>query len=373
VADVLTAGLRANPLIYVDSQIIPYGSFSKARPGGPTQYDLNITYPLDVTGKRRARVLVARQANRVLEAQYQDAVRLQIDNVYRGYVDVLAARDAARYARTSLAGLDRLLRVTRAQGGPNSKTRADVDRIQVLRGAAEIAIAESEGASRDAKRALAVLLSIPAAQADALELRGSIRDLAPPPPAEAELIRVALACRPDLVAYRLGVGRARADVKLARANRLSDIYLLYQPYTFQNNAPFDAKSAHSWAVGVTVPVPVFNRNQGNIRRAELNVGQTETESAALEQAVIAEVRRAASQYALSRSSVVRLERDVLPAARRVLDSSLVPYQTGEADVSAYVEAQRGHNDVVRQHRDTLVRHRRSMLDLNTAVGLRLLP
>jgi cobalt-zinc-cadmium efflux system outer membrane protein len=71
---------------------------------------------------------------------------------------------------------------------------------------------------------------------------------------------------PILVAYRLGVGRARADANLAGANRLSDVYLLDQPYTFQNNAPSDAKSADSWAVGVTVPLPVLNRNQGNIRR-----------------------------------------------------------------------------------------------------------
>ena len=44
-ADILTAGLRTNPLVYLDSQFIPYGSFTDATPGGPTQYDLNITYP----------------------------------------------------------------------------------------------------------------------------------------------------------------------------------------------------------------------------------------------------------------------------------------------------------------------------------------
>src|SRR5205807_4155966 len=57
-ADILTAGLRANPLLYADSQLIPYGQYSTARPGGPLQYDLNVTYPLDVTHKRRARIEV---------------------------------------------------------------------------------------------------------------------------------------------------------------------------------------------------------------------------------------------------------------------------------------------------------------------------
>ncbi len=59
-ADILTAGLRSNPLIYGDTQFIPYGAFTSQRPGGPTQYDLNITYPLDVSHKRQARVRVPR-------------------------------------------------------------------------------------------------------------------------------------------------------------------------------------------------------------------------------------------------------------------------------------------------------------------------
>ena len=61
--------LRANPILYSDVQCVPYGSFSKARPGGQTQYDLNVSYPLDVTRKRQARTLVACQAKKVLEAQ----------------------------------------------------------------------------------------------------------------------------------------------------------------------------------------------------------------------------------------------------------------------------------------------------------------
>lgn len=47
-ADILTASLRANPVFYTDSQLIPYGGFPKDRPGGQTQYDVNISYPLDI-------------------------------------------------------------------------------------------------------------------------------------------------------------------------------------------------------------------------------------------------------------------------------------------------------------------------------------
>ena len=76
----------------------------------------------------------------------------------------------------------------------------------------------------------------------------------------------------------------RSGSACALANRYQDAYLLYQPYTFQNNAPFGKKSATSWALGVTVPLPVYNRNQGNIERARLNVDQSRIELAGIERA-----------------------------------------------------------------------------------------
>ena len=57
--DVLTASLRANPIFYADSQLVPYGSDSVRRPDGPTQYDVNISHPIDYSHKRLARMAYA--------------------------------------------------------------------------------------------------------------------------------------------------------------------------------------------------------------------------------------------------------------------------------------------------------------------------
>ena len=96
-ADVLTASLRANPIFYADTQLIPYGAFSSARPAGPTQYDVNISHPIDFSHKRQARTIYAEANLRVTENMYQDAVRLGLSNVYSAYVDVLSARQTVRY------------------------------------------------------------------------------------------------------------------------------------------------------------------------------------------------------------------------------------------------------------------------------------
>jgi cobalt-zinc-cadmium efflux system outer membrane protein len=217
------------------------------------------------------------------------------------------------------------------------------------------------------------LLNLRLDQAEELETRGTIQDKAPPPPPADELIRLALECRPDLVSYRLGIQYAQSDVRLAKAQRFQDVFLLYQPYTFQNNKPFDAQSTHSWAVGVTVPLPVFDRNQGRIQRAQINVQQTQLELATLEQQVATDVRQAERRYAISRESASQIKSRLLPRAAQVRDNALRRYQGGEGDIVDFLNAQREYNDVVRQYRDTLTRHRRSMLDLNTVVGQRILP
>jgi outer membrane protein, heavy metal efflux system len=371
-ADILTAGLRANPILYSDVQCYPYGAFSKAvRPGGQTQYDINISYPLDVTRKRQARTLVACQAKKVLQAQFQDATRVEVDNLYTEFVDVLAARETVRLARKSVAELAN--EPEKPRGPARALPGADDQRLEIQRESAELGLVEAEEQLKSDLRALGQVLGLTVVQAERLELRGSLADAAPPPVLGDPLLKLALANRPDLAAYRLGVKRAEADVGLAVANRYPDLYVLYQPYTFQDDRFLFAKNATSWGAGVSVPLTIFNRNQGNIMRARLNVSQTKTELTGLEQQVVFDVRQAERQYSVTRTAVERIERSLLPNARLEHDRSYRLYVDGKADELTFLAAERDYDQVVRLYRDTLVRHRRAMLKLDTAVGLRILP
>jgi cobalt-zinc-cadmium efflux system outer membrane protein len=372
-ADVLTASLRANPLFYADSQLIPYDKYSASRPGGPTQYDVNISHPIDYSRKRRARMQVAGRAVRVIEAQYQDAVRIEINNLYILYVDVLAARQALRYANASVSGLEELLRATSRLKEIAEGTSPAVSQIRGQLELARIGAEESEELLRRARRALATVLNVPPGEAEQLEVRGVIEDFAPPPPSEAELTEIALNHRPDVVSYQLGVQLAQANHGLMRANRYSDAYLLYQPYTYQNNAPFGKQSATSWAIGLTVPLPVYNRNQGNIERARLNITQSQIDLASLQRQVVTEIQQAISEYQTSGRTGRRVHEFLIPEARKAAHDQFKRFEGGEIDVTAFLDAQRAYNDTVKQYLDTAIRHRRSMLALNTAVGRRIMP
>ncbi len=157
----------------------------------------------------------------------------------------------------------------------------------------------------------------------------------------------------------------------APAHRAQTYWNAY--YTFQDNFPSGLKSAHSWAIGMTVPLPLYNRNQGNIERARLTVGQTRVELSELERRVVTEVQRTERAYPVTHAAEGRFERGILDKARQGRDTTFRLYTEGEAEFEDYLNAQRRYNEVVRQYRDTLVRHRRSMLQINTAVGRRIFP
>jgi cobalt-zinc-cadmium efflux system outer membrane protein len=372
-ADILSAGLRANPLLFYSASSVPYGAFSPQRQGN-TNHGITWVQPVDVNQKRRARLDVAQRAKLVLQAQYQDAVRLEIENLYTAYVDVLSARETVRSVEASLTVLDRALKSIEEQHRKGELPESAVDDATVQRDTAALAHDHAVSVLRQTKRTLATLLAFPPAQADQLELRGTIRDEAPPPAPLEELARLAFCVRPDLIAYRLGIGRAEADVRLAQANRFEDVFLLYTPYGFQaNNFDPNVKSSTSWSLGVLVSLPLVNRNQGNIARAQSNVVQTTIQLSGLEQQVVSEVERAALEYGSTLAAVQRLEQSILPRAKHLRDDRYRLFTQGQESIITYLNAQRSYQDVVRQYLDTLILHRRSMLRLNTAVGQRILP
>jgi outer membrane protein, heavy metal efflux system len=372
-ADVLTASLRGNPIFFADSQLIPYGSDSVRRPDGPTQYDVNLSQPIDYAHKRQRRMVLAGRALKVQEAQFQDAIRLAIQNLYNAYVDVLAARYTVTYAQVSVKGLDDVLVKTETLYRQDRAVSSDVDQAKSDREIAVVGLLDAEESLRQKKRTLAEQLNLPPRDADRLELRGTIQDAAPPPPNDDELIRIALEYRPDVAAFRLGIMVAEANLQLQQANRFQDAYLLYQPFTYQNNAPYGKQSGSSWAVGITVPLPVFNRNQGNIERARLNVSQSQIERSYVERRAITEVEQAVNEYRVSGRIVRHIRDEIAPPLRRARDDRFRLFVEGEATVFDYLTAQRKYNDMAKAYLDSAVRHRRSMLMLDTVVGQRILP
>lgn len=371
-ADILSARLRNDPVVFLSATQLPYQRYSSQRPGTPL-YDITVVQPLDVSGKHRTSIRVAEREYRALQARYQDAVRHAIDKLYTAYVDVLEARALRKTVQAEVAILSELVETARRLVKPGGqRPRAELRKANLRKKRAEIALQRAEVDLRRVRRNLAVLLAVPE-QADSLRLHGSLHDRAPPPPPTEELIRMALQFRPDLVSYRLSLQRARAQVLQERAHAIDDVFLFFSPYQAIDFPGQNKQTANGWEAGIMLPFPALNRNQGNVARAQANVRQLMIEVESVEQQVAAEVRRAATEYAVSRNEVERYERDLLPGVRSVREDQFRLYASGQQGIDAVLTAQRDYNEVVRQYWQAQVRHRRSMLEVNSAVGRRLLP
>lgn len=372
-ADTLTASLWGNPLIAAGANSVPYGSYTPNRPGS-NNYNVTVIQPFDLNGKIRARTQLARANKQVLCAQYQDAVRLEAEVLHAAFVDVMAARTTAGYLETSVANFEALMRTTRSLVERGEASEADLDTALVEQETTINARDEAVARLRQAKRELAVLLAAPPSQSDTIELRGSIHDRTPPLPPIESLVDLALRNRPDLAANRLGVRSAVANVELQHRERFADVFASYTPYQFNaNDDVYSTRGATSWGAGVFVSVPIMNRNQGNILRARGNLRQTRIEVSGLERRVAADVENAVVEYDSSRAAVDRIERAVLPRADHRIGDVRRLFEAGEESLDTFLRSQGAYNDVVRRYLDALVRHRRAMLALNTAVGVRILP
>jgi cobalt-zinc-cadmium efflux system outer membrane protein len=372
-ADVLTANLRTNPIFYADTQLIPYGHFSFLRPGGPPQSDININYPLDVSFKRVARTRSAREAKSAVEAQLQDAVRNQIDNLYTYHVGVVQAGLTLQLAEVFRNGLVKLEAVARARLKEGNVRPDDYLAVRANLLKSELNVRNAKQAKIKANRAFALILNLPLEEVDSLDVLDPVGQLQGLPMPRRDLVKKALDKRPDLMAWKYGVRRAEADLKLAKANGYPDIYLLYQPYTFQNNTYLGVPSAYSWTLGLTASIPIYNRNQGNVTRAKINIHQSAVQVASAERVVVSDVLNAAQELEQSKSAVAQFRVEILPPAREVKEVARRRMLGGEISMDDFLDAQRDYNEYVSAYLDALIRHRNAILDLNTAVGERLLP
>lgn len=369
-ADVLTAGLRGNPLVFGSVDNAPYGEYSQQRPG-EVGYGITVIQPFDINQKRVYRVIAAERARDVVHAQYQDAVRLEIDTVYTLYVDALAARETIRYVDASIAGLQEVLATVDRLVANAELTSLEQDRVLVQLDAAALTQEQAQAAYDKACQRLATALSLPAPVGAPLQLRGSIRTEVGQVPCLEQVLDLAMMNRPDLRAFQLGMSRAAAEVDLAVKERYPDVFVLYTPWGLTDNSALGERNAESWGISGMASVPLFNRNQGNIRRAQLSRQQTSLEWAQLQRQIEGEVRQAYRDFEVAVEKSRRLETTILPRVRSIRDKTLEQLRGGRVDLLAYIQTQREYADIVRQFRDALIDVRLAALRINTVAGVRL--
>lgn len=360
-ADLITAGLRNNPQFVPGVAQIPYGSFNNLTQGGPTVYNIQLSVPFDLTGKRRTRERSAAIGTEIAAANYRDAVRKQLDNLYTAFVDALAAQET-------------LLNIKAIEADQKDYPAFDPATLRQARRTAQ-------AAWEIKARSLCALLNLPYDPSAPIAVRGGLLVADPAVPTADELVAQALRSRPDLAAARLAAVRAGADYEVVRASRLDDVIVNFAPYTFGNGQPYDQRSATSWGLSANVPVPIFNHQQGNQMKAASVIRQAKLRVATAEQSVANEVRAARKAFDDTRSDVDDAKGEIrnVPTyfndtrEHRIEPDGLPNKQlTRLGDEMTHV-MKKNYRDAVRRYHAAIVDHRKATLRLNTAVGCEVVP
>jgi cobalt-zinc-cadmium efflux system outer membrane protein len=119
---------------------------------------------------------------------------------------------------------------------------------------------------------------------------------------------------------------------------------------------------------VSVPLPFFNRNQGEIERARQQALQGEARIHALETDIRTEVENAYLQCSTARDLLANIERDMLAQAREVRDTTDYSYRRGEASFVEFLDAQRAFNDTMQSYNEARAEFVRSVYLIDSITG-----
>ncbi len=361
----LTARLRPNPVASVSADHLDWlgTGFDETNNGGPPEIAFRVDLPIERAGKREKRMDLASASRAVAEAQFGDAVRTLRSDVTLACIDVLAARATRALVADNLRAFEDLARVNRARVAagsiaPVESTRSDVAMLQFRSTAVR---ADIELASALAR--LRTLLG--RSPGDALDIAGDLR-LAPPATTQdlAAVQQLALATRPDLRSLQLGEARSVADLRLQEAMGRID-YTVGAEYRRQQGL---AGKSNSVGLFVSAPLPLLNRNQGEIARAGAERDQAARQIDATKAQVLSDVEIAFHEYEANRDLVAAIEHDLIQPATSARDISAYTYRAGGTSLLELLDAQRAFNDTIQSYLDAQAGLRRAAARLNAAVG-----
>jgi cobalt-zinc-cadmium efflux system outer membrane protein len=364
------AGLRPNPTLDVEQTT---GRFTGS--AGEGEISIGLSLPLEVAGQRRRRIDLAQAELEATEAEVAERGRQLAGAVLSAYAEALAALRELEITE----GLNEIdlqtarfvqIRVNEGESAPIelSLLQVEVDRLKSRR-------ALVEGRLQTALLRLKNLAGIPFNEPLRLreDLSTSQAQWQRPSSLDAA-IEVALRTRPDLKLARLNLEVARAGLSLARSQAAPEVVAstkyIHNRSIF-NETPVGPISDRDKLLtfGVSIGLPVFNRNQGAKAEAALAITQAERRQEFLESVVRSEVASAYARVDAVQKALVTFDQGVITRSNDNIRAIRAAYQIGEFKITDLLAEQRRLLDSQRDFTETLTERYRALADLQSAMGV----
>jgi cobalt-zinc-cadmium efflux system outer membrane protein len=337
----VTAFLRPNPGIGLSSdglQIAPHttpGQGTHWLPLTGTQLAPSINYLHEREHKRELRLESAKEGTTIASSQHEDLERNLLFDLRAQFVQTLQAKAVLELAKADLAYYDKIIEISRSRLKAGDIAQIDLDRIELLRAQYEVEIQTALVNLRTAKIELLQLLNerTPVEQFDvtgAFDFDDTLRPL-------EEFRQIALDARPDLRAALESVLQAQTNHKLAVANGSADpTFSTWYTYNPAFNNPY---GRYTLGASVTVPLRIFDRNQGEKQRTQIDIGRNQQLTEAARAQVFSDVDSAYAQVESSLALLKPYKARYKDQAIRVRDTVTYSYEHGGASLLDFLNAQ----------------------------------
>jgi cobalt-zinc-cadmium efflux system outer membrane protein len=354
-----TAYLRPNlDMTTTLDQFAPF-SGNPYRPLGSLLPLVSASYLHERGGKRELRLESAQKGTALAQSQLADQERTLLFTLRNAFVQTLQQKSVVALATENLAYYDHLLGVSSERLKAGDIAQVDLDRLELQRVQFETDLQSALVNLRTAKIQLLTLLNnrTPIEQFDVtgpFAFTEQILTL-------DELHQTALANRPDLKAAMQAVDKAKTDYRLAVANGSTDPTF---GVDLGRNPPIPVYIGFS----VTVPLRIFDRNQGEKARTQLDIGRNERLHDATEAQVFSDADSAFATLNSSRVLLRAYKNKYLEQATRVRDTVSFSYQHGGASLLDFLNAQNDYRSVQLNYLNLVGSYMTAASQLNMAVG-----
>jgi cobalt-zinc-cadmium efflux system outer membrane protein len=369
-AEEITAFFRPNPQLSLSvdgTQIAPKDG--KWQPFAGTFEVPGISYLHERRHKRELRLESAKEGTAIGRAQQDDLERTLLFNLRNAFVGVLQAKAVLRLAQDNLDYYDRVLKISRDRYQAGDIARIDLDRLELQRLQYESDLQTALVNLRTTKINLLALLD-DRRPVDSFDVEGPY-DFSEDILSLDDYRREALDARPDLRAAVLSVKQAETNHKLAEANGSTDPTLsAWYTHNASDNNPL---AINTLGVGVSVPLRIFDRNQGEKLRTKIDINRNEKLRQGVEIQVYSDVD---SAFALLTSNIALLKpykRQYLDQAVRVRDTVFFSYQHGGASLLDFLNAESEYRTVQLNYVNLVGTYLISAAQMNLAVGREVMP
>jgi cobalt-zinc-cadmium efflux system outer membrane protein len=364
-AEEITADLRPNPQFtaLVDgTQIAPKDGVWQPLKGTYEQPSFSYLHERD--HKRELRFQSAQQGTQITASQHEDLKRNLEFTLRSAFVQTLQAKSVLQMAHDDLDYYDKIIAISRDRFRAGDLAQIDLDRIELLRVQYESELQTAIVGLRTSKIQLLQLLN-DRTPVDQFDVTGPF-DFSPALEPLDNFHQVALASRPDLQAAMEAQQQSETNHKLAIANGSTDpTYSAWYTHNSSNNNP---NGLQTLGVSVNIPLRVFDRNQGEKQRTQIDIDRSQQASAAVQAQVFSDVDTA---YELVRSNIALLQpyKDHYnDQALRVRDTVTYAYQHGGASLMDFLNAQSDYRQVQLAYQQLIGDYLTAVAQLNLAVG-----